>query len=110
MGEANKDLVTKRVLMARRVASAWLTQTAKPEFRLEVLQTSSKDTRKVVRLLLGHRDGKCRISGVPDTRNFGLQESKDCLGSFVVWSGDRDVVIAIQMWLESLGYETSGVW
>lgn len=100
----------RRVLMAHRVASAWLTQAAKPEFRLEVFHQSPGDIRKVVRLLQGHRDNKIVVSNVPKIPDLGIRESKDCLGSCVVWSQNREGVMAIQAWLEQMGFETSGVW
>ena len=59
----------KRVLMARRLAKRWVENNARPEFRLTVYRTASRDLRNLPDLLKSFRDGKVKVAGldaIPD--------------------------------------------
>jgi len=97
--------------MARRLAATWLEDRVNPEYRMEVLTVgASRDRRALPSLLRSYRDDKIRLAGgdtllpLPD---LGVREGFD---QFVVWSKDRAGLVKLGKWLESKGYETSGVW
>lgn len=95
-----------RVVMAKKVAAAWLARVAAPEFRFEILH-GHREGRKLVSLLKMSREGKAHGSGAPSLPDLGIEEQYD---KVVVWTGDRQGAIALDKYLEGRGYVTSGVW
>ena len=92
--------------MARRVAAKWLQQTAKAEYRFEVLAKTT-DLRYIPNMLRSFRDGKVAVRGVPLIPDLGMQEHGD---SLALWSRDRTAILFLKDWFEKRGFETSGVW
>jgi hypothetical protein len=96
----------RRVIMARRVALKWLLQTAKAEYRFEVLAKTA-DLRHIPNMLRSFRDGKVAMRGVSRIHDLGMQEHGD---SLALWSRDRSAILTLKDWFEKRGFETSGVW
>lgn len=100
----------RRVVMARRLAARWLQDRATPEYRMEVLAIGvSRDRKALPNLLRSFRDNKIKLGGsdldpIPD---LGVREGFD---KFILWSSDREALNKLATWLESKGYETSGIW
>lgn len=96
----------RRVMMSRKVASAWITKVATPEFRFRVL-SGHKDLRRMVSLLRSFRDAKVKIAGLSPLPDLGVREDG---GSLTVWSSRREAIVTLKDWFEKRGYETTGVW
>ena len=95
--------------MARRVASRWLEGQATPEHRLKVLNCGPSRDRgnKLPNLLRSWRDAKVKVGNLDPIRDLGVDEGLDY---FVLWSTDQEGLLKLGQWLESKGYETSGIW
>ena len=63
--------------------------------------------KNLIGLLRSVRDGKTAVEGLPLISDLGLREGYDYLS---VWSSDHDKMLSLVQWLESKGYETSGLW
>lgn len=94
--------------MAKDVARDWISNRASEEHRLTIYYSNSpKEVKGLVRMLRLYRDGQIRIDGVDPIPNLGIASGFD---SVVIWSSDGEKVSKIKDWVESRGYETSGVW
>lgn len=102
----NKRASKRRVVMARRVAEAWLRTRVHPEHRLTVYY-GARDIRNVPSLLRSFRDGKLRVGSIDPISDLGIQEEFDHL---VLWSSNREGLRQLQAWFEERGCETTGVW
>lgn len=106
LGMAQPIQKERRVVMARRVAAAWIQKIAQTEYRFEVL-AGAADLRNIPNMLRSFRDGKVAMSGIPQIPDLGLLEQGD---SLALWSKDRTAILALKNWFEAKGFETSGVW
>jgi len=95
----------RRVVLARAVASRYLSDAATPEYRLTVF-IQGGDTRNIPGLLCGFRDGRRKVGGLTAPADLGLREGLD---SVTLWSADDDVLRKLAAWFEFRGFETSGV-
>lgn len=95
----------RRVVLARTVASRYLSDVSQPEYRLTIL-LGSDDRRNAPGILVGLRDGRLKLGGITAPPDMGVREEFD---SVVLWSSDADALGKIAGWFESRGFETSGV-
>lgn len=95
----------KRVVMARAVARRWLEARTVPQYRVKVYTTGS--VRNLPSFLRSFRDGKVKIKGVPPIKDLGIRTGFDFVD---VWSRDREAMIQLNLWFESQGMETTGIW
>lgn len=95
----------RRVVLARAIASRYLSKISHPEYRLSIL-TGSDDRFHVPSMVSGLRDGRIKLGGMSAPSDLGLREEFD---SVVLWSSDADALGKIARWFESRGFETSGV-
>jgi len=100
------EVVEKRVVMAKRVATRWLVRVAQSEYRLSVLY-GSKGSQNMANLLRCFRDGKVAMQGVGRLSDLGVRDHGD---SVELWAANREAMVQIKDWFEKRGYETSGVW
>ena len=96
----------KRVVMARRVAAAWITRKAKAEYRFSVL-LGAREIRNLPNLLRSMRDSKLAMTGVPNIADLGVKEHFD---KVTMWSSDREAMIQLADWFERRNFDTTGVW
>ena len=96
----------KRVVMVRKVAERWLRAVLYPEYRFKVLY-GSQDFRNMVSRMHSFRDGRIAMQGVPRVADLGVKDSFDGLE---LWSKDHEGLVALQVWYEKRGFETTGVW
>lgn len=95
----------RRVVLARAIATRYLSKVSHPEYRLSIF-TGSDDRFNVPGMLTGLRDGRVKLGGVDSIADLGVREEFD---SIVLWSSDADALGKIAGWFESRGFETSGV-
>ena len=95
----------RRVIMAKKVASEWLTSRARAEYRIRVFH--NQDCTPYVKLLRGFRDGKVRIGKVDPLSDLGIRTE---VGGFTVWSSDQNALKTLKTFLESKGMDTSWIW
>jgi hypothetical protein len=95
----------RRVVLTRTIAARYLVESANPEFRLTIL-LNGMDTRNIPGFLANLRSGRIRLGGISRPPDFGVREEFD---SITVWSSDEDVLRKVAAWVESRGFETSGV-
>ena len=96
----------KRVVMARAVARRWIGKVARAEYRVRVLY-GAVEYKNLPNLLRAFRDGKVAMQGLKPLPDMGVKEDFD---GFEVWSSDKEAILALNTWLESRGFETSGAW
>lgn len=95
-----------RVLMAKRVAAAWLKSAAASEYRLTI-HSVPHSLRFLPQMLQGWRNGKTRLGSMAPVSDMGLSTNP---GKITVWSRNREGMAALDKWLTSRGCETTGVW
>ena len=95
-----------RVVMAKRVAAAWISKKAKAEYRFAVL-LGAREIRNLPNLLRSMRDSKLAMVDVPIIPDLGVRESFD---KVTMWSSDREAMIKLADWFERRGFDTTGVW
>ena len=103
----NKMKTEHRVVMAKSIASRWVRERLKEEYRFSAYQCGSTDIKKLPSLLRSFRDGKIKMAGVDPLPDLGVEEKFD---SVTVWSSDKDSLMTLQNWFEVRGVETSGMW
>jgi len=96
---------TKRVLMARNVATAWLQAHSSEEYRLHVYPTLGS-AQTLPSWLKAFRDGKSKFGSLQPF-DFAVEIKAD---SFCIRSRDKSALITLNAKLEEMGHETSGVW
>lgn len=99
---------TSKQVLAKRVAQRWLLANANPEYRFRVwLDPRTKQGRQLPKFFGRFRDGVSKIAGVPCISDLGMSTQFD---SVELWSKDKKSMLALSQWLESQGFETSGLW
>ncbi len=96
----------KRVAMAKRVASQWLTRHARPEYRITVY-AGSEEIRNLPGLLRAFRDGRTKVAGIEPIKDLGIEASFDRM---TIWSSDYEGMTKLDEWLTKRGCETTGIW
>ena len=97
-----------RVVLARRLAARWLSERASPEYRVKVYTVgSAREKKQLPNLLRSFRDARVHIGSMEPIPDLGVREGFD---HFVLWSSDGDALMKLSTWLESKGYETTGIW
>jgi hypothetical protein len=97
---------TRRVAMAKRLASKWISAHSSPEYRLTIFRGSAK-MGNLPSLLRSFRDGKLRIANAAPMPDLGIQPEFDHV---VVRSKDFDALTALDAAVQKLGCDTSGVY
>ena len=95
-----------KVVMAKAVASRWLSVHTHPEYHLRVYW-GARDIRGVPSLLHSFRDGKLKIGSVEPIRDLGIFEDMDGVR---IWTANREGLIQLKDWFEARGCETTGIW
>ena len=104
----SKKPSVQRVAMAKKIASAWLQQHGKPEFRLAIYQGSGRSASlNLPAMLRSFRDGKIKIAHAEPISDLGIRPEFDHV---VVRSSDREGLESLEKAVWKLGYETSGVY
>ncbi len=101
-----KQPSTHRVAMAKRLASKWIEAHSSPEYRLTIYRGSSKPNN-LPALLRSFRDGKLRIASAKPVPDLGVQPEFDHV---VVRSSDYEALNALDVAVQKLGCDTSGVY
>ena len=96
----------RRVVMAKTLATRWLTARLRPEYRLKVY-LGAYQIRGLPALLRSFRNGTLKIGSVDPIPDLGILEDFD---HFMVWSSDKEGLQALQKWFEKRGCETTGIW
>ena len=96
---------TKRILMAKKVASEWLSKRAAEEYRLRIYPSFDSRTN-LPSWLRGFREGRSRLGSVTPF-DFAVETHVD---SVVIRTRDYDSLKNLNSYLEGIGYETTGVW
>ena len=102
----SSDQIVTRVVMAKRIAKAWLDKEAQPEYRV-VVYSGSDQVRNIPGLLRGFRDGKSRIAGIPPISDLGVKADPD---KITFSSRDKNALEKLDKWLTAKGCETTGIW
>jgi hypothetical protein len=97
---------THRVVMAKRLASMWVAAHASPEYRLAIYRGSSKPVN-LPSLLRSFRDGRLRIASAMPVPDLGVRPEFDHV---VVRSSDFDALYTLDVAVQKLGFDTSGVY
>lgn len=95
-----------RVVMAKNVASRWLESRAHSMHYLRVLY-GAREIKNLPGLLRSFRDERVRLGSCNPIPDLGIREEFD---HSVIWSSDREGLVALSKWLEDRGCETSGIW
>lgn len=94
-----------RSAMAKILARKWLQANATPEYRLTVF--SGGNVKNLPSLLRAFRDEKVRIASVPFIQDLGVRAEGDKL---ILRTANRSAIAELDVWLNSKGFETTGVW
>ena len=97
----------KRVLMARRLAKKWVLRKARPEYRLTIYRSATRDLRNLPDLLKSFRDGKVRIGDVDPISDLGVNPGFD---NCEIWTTDKEKLKKLDAWFQKVGCETTGIW
>lgn len=100
-----------RIAMAHAVASRWLDDISRQEYRFSVLPGSGKseaDMRLLACSLRSWRDGKSRIASLAPIQDLGVKESSSNM--IEVWASDCDGLRKLSAWMESRGFDTTFIW
>lgn len=92
--------------MAKRIASVWVEAHSSPEYKLAIYRGSSKPTN-LPALLRSFRDGRLRISSAIPIPDLGIRPEFDHV---VVRSSNYDALNALDIAVQKLGCDTSGVY
>ena|SRR3989344_1732649 len=95
-----------RVAMAKRLASRWLRENARPEYRLTIYASSAR-FRNLPGLLRAFRDNHTRIAMIDPIQDLGVESNTERV---TVWSTNREGMIKLDQWLTQAGCETTGIW
>lgn len=95
-----------RNAMAKILARKWLEANSSPEYRLTVLAETGT-VKSLPSLLRAFRDNKVRIASVPMIPDLGVRVEGD---KMILRSGNRTAIAALDAWMVSKGFETTGVW
>ena len=95
-----------RIVMAKSLATRWLTTRTCPEYRMKVYY-GAREVRGIPNLLKSFRDSKIKMGSVESIPDLGIDEHLD---SVTVWSSDRVALLSLKDWFEARGFETTGVW
>ncbi len=93
-----------RVVMAKKIAKAWLETNTKREYRMKVLNITRSDFPNLLR---SARDKKIKLTGVDLFPDLGVQEDNENL---VVWTSDLESLRKLKNFFERLGMETTFIW
>lgn len=96
---------TRRVLMAKKLATQWLVQNSSDEFRVQVYPDLSNNTN-LPRWLRAFRDGHTKLGSLKPF-DFAVETSNH---SFSVRSRNKQALVELVQYLEKVGYMTSGIW
>ena len=96
----------KRIVMAKRVATRWVTAHAAAHHRLTAY-IGAENTINIPASLRAFRNGTLKLASVPPIPDLGIQVGFDHI---VAWSKDREAMLALEQWLQARGCETIGVW
>lgn len=95
-----------RIVMAKSLATRWLQERTRPEYRMKVYY-GARGLRGIPNLLKSFRDGKIRMGSLESVDDLGIDEHFD---SITMWSSDRVALMGLKDWFEVRGFETTGVW
>jgi len=101
-----------KIAMARQVASRWISENAREEYRFTVMPGSSKtdmDLRLLVGTLRSWRDGRSRIGSLSVIQDLGVREMSGD-NTIEIWASDCDGLRKLSNWMESRGFETTFIW
>lgn len=96
---------TKRIVMAKKVAAEWLSKRATEEYRLRIYPSFDSRTN-LPSWLRGFREGRSRLGSLLPF-DFAVDSQVD---SVVIRTRDYQSLKNLNSYLESIGYETTGVW
>jgi len=97
----------RRVVMAKRLADKWISAHSAPEYRLTIYRGSAKAATNLPGLLRSFRDGKLKIASAVPVPDLGVQPEFDHV---VVRSRDYEALSSLDLAVQKLGCETSGVY
>ena len=106
MSTRKKQGTERRVIMTRKVAKAWLSARSRPLYTFRVYYQGPKSHR-MLDTLKSFRDSKLKLASVDPIPDLGVKGSFD---NMTVWSKNREALITLRQWFETLNYETSGIW
>ena len=93
--------------MAKDIAKQWIRKRATQQYRFKIYSTTQVDFQSLPSLLKSLRDGKAKLGSVTEISDMGVQVGFDYIS---VWSSQKDTLVQLKDWLESRGFETSGIW
>ena len=96
----DKQPSVRRVVMAKRVATKWLSERAVPEYRLRVYHGFGRESRNLPGLLRSFRDGKVKIAGAESVPDLGVKPGFDFID---LWSNNRTALHELEKALRRLG-------
>ena len=100
----------KRIVMAKKVAKRWLSESSTPMYKMTVYETcSSKPVRMLSGLLRSFRDGRLVMAGVGSIPDLGVSDG-DSAGTITLWSANHEALLTLDAWLSKHGYSTTGIW
>lgn len=97
----------KIVIMAKDIAEQWIRKRVTDEYRIKIYATRTVDFQALPSLLKSLRNGQAKLGSVTKIEDMGIQVGFDYIS---IWSSDRQSLVELKDWLESRGFETSGVW
>lgn len=100
----SEKISTKRVVMARRLAKKWLESHMTPRFKVRVF--CNQDPKHLSSLLYSWRDGRMKLGSLKPLSDLGIKSGFDFLD---IWSMNKKAMVELVSYLESRGYETTGV-
>lgn len=95
----------KRVLMAKRIASNWISKHATEEYRVRVYPSLDSRTN-LPSWLRSFREGRSKFGSVVPF-DFAVEENSDHL---TLRSRDYAAMKSLVARIEEMGFETTGIW
>ena len=97
---------SKRVVVSKSAADRWIQKHVSPEYRVDIYP-GSHDLRKMYSKLKSFRDASYKMGSLEPVRDLGIIDHGDRL---TIWSSDHGRMLKLCSYLESRGFETSGIW
>ncbi len=102
----SEELVTRRILMAKKLARKWLEENSSAEYRLTIYENVERGGINLPSILRSLRTKRSRWASVGPIPDLTVKVGFDFV---VVRSSDESSIVQLDGFLRSQGYETFGV-
>lgn len=102
----SEELITKRILMAKKLARKWLEENSSAEYRLTIYENIERNKINLPSVLRAMKTKRSKWASVGPVPDMIVKVGFDFV---VVRSKDEDSITRLDSFLRDQGYETFGV-